>query len=212
MGCGWLVLRVQPQAQGTEHRRKRSYPAIWTGPRGQGMGHREGQAARHQNRCPRLPVPRPQQHLRRLQTPEGEPAGQAGPQVPPAKKNSVRRCPAEEADCKEGRGDGAAAADVPAQLQTLTERAERGPCPSGDGGWGMGTTAPPAAAQRPAAPPLPGHGGSAPPSPAWWYSHVSTPESKLPAPSLSAEWRRFVKRWREKGRPRRPNGDRHTKA
>lgn len=48
--------------------------------------HREGQAVCHQSRCPLLPAPRPQQHLRWLQTPEGEPAGQAGPQVPPAKR------------------------------------------------------------------------------------------------------------------------------
>lgn len=37
--------------------RKRSYSANSTGSQGQGIGHREGQAACHQHRCPRLPVP-----------------------------------------------------------------------------------------------------------------------------------------------------------
>lgn len=100
-------------------------------------------------------MPWPQLHLRRLQTPEGEPAGQAGPQVPPAKKNSVCRCPAEKAEGKEGSGDGAGVGARllgARRLLSFRHRASQDGAPTPGlsgcpghrcGGCGTGTTAPP---------------------------------------------------------------------
>lgn len=119
-------------AQGTRGR--------WAiGPACQGHRGREleawgGAADCHQNRHQLLPAPRSQQHLRWLQTPEGEPAGQAGPQVPPAKiipsADALLRRQTVKGGGGRNRSESLAAGDsAPAQPRHPWESQDRTPTP-----------------------------------------------------------------------------------
>lgn len=149
MGCNehcehwWPVLSVQPQIWGTRHLRKMSNSANSSGSQGQGVG---GTGRGRQPVTKQMSTPT---HATASAAPETATDPRRGASwsgratSTSCQKNSICRCPAEMADCKEGRTDGAGVgARLLGRVRLLSFRLPHGeprwdPCPrAAQDAWG----------------------------------------------------------------------------